>query len=121
VEAANVVGSASSAGAVKMLQTKPSFTKGLEPSYEFKEGLEDLVLSVDVDGSPIPVVCWMKDGVPIDPATDPRVSITNADGKSILRVKDIDPKDKGRYSVSLKNPNGACESSTSVGIKRKYP
>jgi hypothetical protein len=118
VEASNVAGKVGTEGAIKMLQSKPSFTKGLEPSYEFKEGLEDLVLRVDVDGSPIPVVTWRKDGKEIDPASDPRVSITNADGKSTLRVKNIDPKDKGRYSVSLNNPNGACDSSTNVAIKR---
>ncbi|XP_021952038.1 obscurin isoform X2 [Folsomia candida] len=116
VEAVNVAGSASTAGSIKMLQTKPSFTKGLEPSY-VKNELDDLVLSVDVDGSPLPTVVWMKDGIPLDPASDPRVSITNEDGKSTLRVKKVDPKDKGRYTVTLKNPNGTCESSTNVGVK----
>jgi len=120
VQASNIAGKAETEGAIKMVQSKPTFTNGgLEPSYEFKEGLEDLVLSVDIDGSPLPVVTWMKDGKPLDPASDPRVTITTGDGKSTLRVTNIDPKDKGRYSVSLKNPNGAAESNTNVIVKRE--
>lgn len=63
----------------------------------------------------------LLNSIPLDPASDPRVSITNEDGKSTLRVKKVDPKDKGRYTVTLKNPNGTCESSTNVGVKRKFP
>lgn len=119
VNASNVAGSASTEGSIKMLQTKPSFISGLQPSYTFKEGLDDLVLSVNVDGSPIPIVTWLKDGAPID-TTDPRVTITNEDGKSTLRVKGVDPKDKGRYSVAIKNPNGQAEVSTNVSVKRTF-
>jgi len=98
------------------IPSPPTFKNGgLEPSYEF---MEDLLLSVDIDGSPLPVVTWMKDGKPLDAAINHRVTITT--GKtSVLRVTSIDLTDKGRYSVSLKNPYGAAESNTDVFIIRE--
>jgi len=120
VQASNKASKAETEGAMKIVQSKPIFANGgLEPSYEFKEGLDDLVLIVDIDGSPLPVVTWLKDGKSVDPDMDPRVSITTGIVQSCLRVTNIGPKDKGTYSVSLKNPNGTAESSSNVLVKRE--
>jgi len=114
VQASNTAGKADTEGAMKIVHSPPTFKNGgLEPSYEF---MEDLLLSVDIDGSPLPVVTWMKDGNPLDPTINQRVTITTGYAERALRVTSVDPTDEGMYSVSLKNATGAAESNTYVFI-----
>jgi len=62
--------------------------------------IKPVVLSVDIQGNSLQDVTWMKDGKPLDPGTDPRVTITTEATKSTLTLVNFD---KGRYSVTLKN------------------
>jgi len=77
--------------------------------------IKPLVLSVDIQGNSLVDVTWMKDGKPLDPGIDPRVTITTGITKSTLRLANFD---KGRYSVSLKKHNGAVkEPNSNVAIR----
>lgn len=117
LHAVNVAGEALSTTKLQMLQTPPTLSS-LSDEYKFKEKEEDLVLSVDISGSPIPTVTWLHDGSPID-LSDPRVSVCTTPTKSTLIVKNAAKDDKGAYSVNVSNGNGAVEGRASVDIT--YP
>lgn len=105
LHAVNVAGEAVSKTKLQMLQTPPTLSN-LDDTYKFKETEEDLVLSVDISGSPIPTVTWLHDGSPID-LNDPRVSVTTTPTKSTLVVKNVrqtmDPKFTLNSGLNLNN------------------
>lgn len=50
-------------------------------------------------GKPKPVVCWLKDGQPLDTK---RVNIRNSDKDSILFIRASQREDSGVYEISVK-------------------
>lgn len=50
-----------------MLQLPPSFTKKLEKVVEVSQD-EPLELKCSVDGSPVPIATWYKDGEEVKPS-----------------------------------------------------
>ncbi|ODM95048.1 Muscle M-line assembly protein unc-89 [Orchesella cincta] len=114
LQAVNVAGEAISKTKLNLLQTNPTLSN-LSENYAFKEQEDDLVLSVDITGSPIPTVTWLHNGQPID-LNDPRVSVTTTPTKSTLVVKNAAKADKGAYSAQVSNQNGTAEGKANVAI-----
>lgn len=64
--ATNIAGETTAKFRLALLQKAPQFVRKLERSAEVDQG-EPLELKCVVDGSPLPIATWFKDGQEIEP------------------------------------------------------
>lgn len=90
----------------------------LDRAAEVGQG-EKLELKCLVEGSPLPVATWFKDGQEIEPSD--AIKLTNTpDGVVKLEIDHAKPSDCGAYKLVIANPNGENVALCAVAVKRKY-
>ena len=100
-----------------MTRFPPKFFAKLPKSLDIDEG-QPLELLANVDGSPIPIVKWYKDGEEIKP--DGHIKLeTLPDGTMKLSIDNVVPTDCGAYKVVGANTGGEEVSLCAVAVKRK--
>ncbi|XP_043471830.1 obscurin isoform X6 [Leptopilina heterotoma] len=115
VNATNFVGTSQSVAELALTRFPPKFFATLPKSLNLDEG-KPLELSINVDGSPIPVVKWYKDGEEIKP--DGHIKLEKLpDGSMKLSIDKVIPTDCGAYKVVSKNSGGEETSLCAVAIK----
>lgn len=77
-----------------------------------------LVLQSQFGGIPAPQVAWMKNGKPIDVATDESVAIVTEANVSRLTVTDVDRKRAGKYEIVATSEVGEARASCSVMVTK---
>uniref|UniRef100_A0A1I8GNE9 Ig-like domain-containing protein n=1 Tax=Macrostomum lignano TaxID=282301 RepID=A0A1I8GNE9_9PLAT len=71
-------------------------------------------LETKFEAMPPPEVSWLKDGVPVFDSPGRKINIgANATSLSIDRAE---PRDQGRYSVSVRNPAGQAQTSGTLNV-----
>ncbi|CAJ0570275.1 unnamed protein product, partial [Mesorhabditis spiculigera] len=100
---------------VEKKERAPKFNPGLEDKTT-RVG-ERLVLSCKVDGSPLLVITWYKDGCPV--RADGRHSLEGPDENGIcqLIIHDVLPEDEGAYRCVAENSLGSCNTACQVTVK----
>ena len=117
VNATNFVGTCHSTAKLELTRFPPEIFTSLPKSLNIDEG-HPLELLAKVDGSPIPIVKWYKDGEEIQP--DGHIKIeTLPDGTMKLSIDNIVPTDCGAYKVVASNSGGEKVSLCAVAVKRK--
>lgn len=70
-------------------------------------------LSIKVTGRPITSVVWLHNNVPIDEASNSRLSTSiEEDGrymKATLMITEVEPEDRGTYTLQVSNSYGLAE------------
>lgn len=66
VVATNIAGETTAKFRLSLLQTAPNFVRKLDRAAEVDQG-EPLELKCIVEGSPLPIATWFKDGQEIEP------------------------------------------------------
>ena len=81
---------------------------------------DNVILSCNADGNPLPMVSWTKDGFSLDASGNFRISFS---GKNrTLTILNANKRDSGEYRCVGKNSLGSDTSSAAVlDIQRKYP
>lgn len=90
---------------------KPKFLKGLQDTKVIVG--EPLRLEAQVSSYPFPDIKWYKDGIPIRPQTGTSFE-NHPDGKIVLTIDSVDPKNPGVYTLVASNRLG--ESTTAAQI-----
>lgn len=94
----------------------PTFSK-LLPRLEEVAETETLDLRCKIDGSPVPIVSWFKDGEPL--SADHHVHLTaSPDGSIRLLIENVKPSDCGAYKLVVDNQNGSTAAICAVAVKR---
>ncbi|CAG0879560.1 unnamed protein product [Cyprideis torosa] len=110
------VGECTSSGEVTC-DTHPPLIEGqLRKVNRLHEG-DTLTLEAVAKGSPIPVITWYKDGVPIEPDGERIVATSQPDGTQVLVVKNVTPDDEGEYKLAARNKFGEVSSPSHVEVK----
>lgn len=118
VIATNFIGTNQTTAELALTRFPPKFFATLPKSLNIDEG-KPLELTINVDGSPIPVVKWYKDGEEIKP--DGHLKLEKLpDGSMKLSIDKVVPTDCGAYKVVSKNSGGEETSLCAVAVKRKY-
>lgn len=110
------MGTAENKFKLNMSQIAPVFEKGLPKSLEVGDLLE---LTCKVSGSPKPTLKWSKDGEPLVPGGD--VKITELpNGVVKLSIENMTPEKGGLYTLDAENPNGKKTGHCAVTVERKF-
>lgn len=97
------------------IKSKPEFSQKLN-DVTGKEG-ESAELVCKVDGFPTPDVVFKFNGKPVDLNNKDKYELQKKDdGTVILKIKDLNPQDAGKYSVACKNSEGEVESSCALQV-----
>lgn len=67
VVATNIAGETTAKFKLSLLQTAPTFIRKLDRAVEVDQG-EKLELKCLIEGSPLPIAAWFKDGEEIEPS-----------------------------------------------------
>nr|XP_029725955.1 titin-like isoform X8 [Aedes albopictus] len=76
----------------------------------------DAVFSTRVSANPRPRLSWFKDGQRIIPSVD-KHEITYSNQQATLRIKNVNSKDSGHYTLLAENPQGCQVSSAILAIE----
>ncbi|KAL0901988.1 hypothetical protein ABMA27_007123 [Loxostege sticticalis] len=115
VRAVSLAGEAVCEAEISLAQATPGFIHKLEKQKDVDEG-EPLELKCKMDGSPIPVAKWYKDGVEL-PKDDNRVVQTALpDGTIKLSIERATPADCGAYKLVISNPHGDSAAQCAVAV-----
>ncbi|XP_028176186.1 obscurin [Ostrinia furnacalis] len=115
VRAVSLAGEAVCEAEISLARASPGFVHKLEKQKDVDEG-EPLELKCKVDGSPIPVAKWYKDGVEL-PKDDSRVKQTALpDGTIKLSIERAEPADCGAYKLVVSNPHGDQAAQCAVAV-----
>ncbi|XP_051165291.1 obscurin isoform X2 [Leptopilina boulardi] len=117
VNATSFVGTSQTTAELALTRFPPKFFATLPKSLNIDEG-KPLELSINVDGSPIPIVKWYKDGEEIKPNDHIKLNKL-PDGTMKLSIDRVIPTDCGAYKVVSKNSGGEETSLCAVAIKPK--
>uniref|UniRef100_A0AAY5EU11 Titin n=1 Tax=Electrophorus electricus TaxID=8005 RepID=A0AAY5EU11_ELEEL len=80
----------------------PEIRFSAEKTLTIKAG-ENIKLSCNISGRPVPQVTWYKDGKELDKML---VDITTVIGSSSLFIRDADRENRGVYTIEAKNSSG---------------
>lgn len=83
----------------------------LKESYIVDQGT-DLSITCESSGSPYPSIKWTKVGEQMD------TNVQQTD--NVLRIINAKPKNRGVYVCIAENNYGVDQSSTSIGVERKF-
>lgn len=100
------------------VHAKPKLESKLEPTLTFNIG-EQGEIPIRLIGENN-VVTWFKDSQPIE--LTGRIRVTNNE-KNLYKliIDDLQPEDKGLYSIHVENKGGALDLKTTVNIKEQKP
>ncbi|CAF2489671.1 unnamed protein product [Rotaria sp. Silwood2] len=70
-----------------------------------------------VDAYPAPKITWLFDGKPITPKDGFDVQTDQANGTSVLTIKQVTPKHDGKITVKAENPTGSIEETVPCSVK----
>lgn len=124
VIAKNSVGEATSETSIDV-QTGPIIREKLPETLVITEG-KPFELVAKVDGSPMPEVTWIKDGVHVEPMEGIEIK-SKPDGTVALCISEAQNDDTGRYVLIAKSASGEVVSKSEVDvlkgtiIKQKLP
>lgn len=91
----------------------------VNPSSETKAEGDNLTLTCNVTGNPVPTISWTRHGSPLDRNHNSRISFS-ADKKH-LTITNVHRTDSGEYRCAASNSLGNDTSNTSsVDIQCKY-
>ncbi|XP_066949349.1 LOW QUALITY PROTEIN: muscle M-line assembly protein unc-89-like [Macrobrachium rosenbergii] len=93
----------------------PQIVRGLDPETDKKKGY-DVILEVRASGAPRPEARWFKDGKELMSDGD-KYKMTKEDKFYMLKIRNVDRKDKGTYKVELTNPSGSVSSETVLNVR----
>lgn len=116
--ATNPFGEIETQGRLTLTKFPPKFSATLPGSLDIDEG-DKLELVAAVDGSPIPLVTWLKDGEEIKPDDHVKLEILPS-GSMKLTINKVTPTDSGEYKVLASNTNGDRATACSVAVMRKF-
>uniref|UniRef100_A0A915DB99 Twitchin n=1 Tax=Ditylenchus dipsaci TaxID=166011 RepID=A0A915DB99_9BILA len=94
----------------------PAFTQGGIQDLRLKVG-ETIKYEVPITGEPLPTVTWAVDGKPLK--MQGRVKMATERGKTVLKIENAERGDSGRFTITLKNKSGTCDSSANVTVVSK--
>ena len=78
---------------------------------------DNVTLSCNVDGNPVPTISWTRDGSPV--STSGRISIS--DDKKQLTITNVKRTDSGEYRCVANNSLGnATSNAATLNVKCKY-
>lgn len=80
---------------------------------------ENVKLSCNITGRPVPQVVWYKDGKEIDNRTVVDIEITTSIGISSLFIRDADRSHRGIYTVEARNSSGNKKADVNVRVQGK--
>lgn len=92
----------------------PTFTMKIEPSLLLRTG-QPLKLSCKVQGSPVLVITWFKNGSEI--TADHRQSVSFDSSIATLEIENCCIEDSGKYVCVASSEAGRDECSSSVKVK----
>ncbi|XP_044767051.1 titin isoform X2 [Coccinella septempunctata] len=95
----------------------PSFTKLLEPAC-VREG-SSFEFHCKVEGNPLPNVQWHKNQECIDYA--PGYNITYNNGDAVLKIENVELKDKAEYTCKASNQLGSAQSTANLIVTPMIP
>ena len=116
-KAENLYGEAKSVCLLKFMDTPhpPILKKELPKTVTVEEG-QQMILTAQVDGEPIPSTQWTKNGQPIKQSENIKI-MERADGISSLIIEVVTPEDVGRYEVKATNLKGEITTETAVSVE----
>ncbi|XP_055645258.1 titin-like, partial [Toxorhynchites rutilus septentrionalis] len=79
----------------------------------------DAVFSTRVSANPKPRLSWFKDGQRIIPSAD-KYEISYSNQQATLRIKRVNAKDSGHYTLLAENPQGCQVSSAILAIEAAH-
>jgi len=100
------------------VHAKPKLESKLEPTLTFNIG-EQGEIPIRLSGENN-IVTWFKDSQPIE--FNNRIRVVNDETNVYkLVIDDLQPEDKGLYSIHVENKGGAIDLKTTVNIKEQKP
>ena len=118
----NTAGKASSLGKLTIYPlTAPKFIKSLDETKLFPEN-ENMQLSVQVSGIPVPKIFWFKDGLLLNDEID-KYDLKKDLSKGIYKItgKTTGKGFSGNYQVKASNPGGEINSTCYVRVEGFKP
>ncbi|KAK0408252.1 hypothetical protein QR680_003855 [Steinernema hermaphroditum] len=101
-----------------------SFQRGAAPllrselrGLRLTEGT-DAILQCNVVGNPKPQIVWLKNGVQLNPAGQPRIQMNYRGSMAVLKISMVSVDDSGEYVVIGENQYGRVHSSAKIEV---YP
>lgn len=89
------------------------------PMGDTKREGENMILSCNADGNPVPTISWTRNGYPVDTSNDARISMS-AD-KRQLNILNVTRTDSGEYRCVANNSLGNNISDAAfIDIQCKY-
>jgi len=100
------------------IHSKPKLESKLEPTLTFNIG-EQGQIPIRISGENN-LITWFKDSQPIQ--FNDRIRLITEDNNSYkLIIDDLQPEDKGLYSIHIENKGGTLDLKTTVNIKEQKP
>uniref|UniRef100_A0A6P7G5K7 Titin-like n=1 Tax=Diabrotica virgifera virgifera TaxID=50390 RepID=A0A6P7G5K7_DIAVI len=120
-KATNSAGAATSTANLVILEKEetgeaPHFVKPLQP--QIIEETEVAKLECVVTGQPTPKVSWFKEGKPVKPSPEQKISFNPETGVSTLEILKPTPLDEKVYSVKAENKFGKAECRANLVISK---
>ncbi|XP_037781353.1 LOW QUALITY PROTEIN: titin-like [Penaeus monodon] len=97
---------------IKKKQFPPVISKRLQPVVVGVN--ERLHMEIDVTGTPLPEVSWMKDGQPLTPSD--HLTQRSEGTRHLLIIQEAQLDDSGRYGAIATNPAGRAETLADVMV-----
>ncbi|CAG5126016.1 unnamed protein product, partial [Candidula unifasciata] len=94
-------------------KVKPVFTQPLRDIF-CKQG-EPVILEVNVEGHPEPIVKWYREGIEISSSPDYTLSRSNKTYR--LTIAEVFPEDAGKFKVVASNAEGSTISEASLLVE----
>jgi hypothetical protein len=103
---------------VKEIIFAPEFVGEVEKAPVTVDEGDEVKLTVEVKGKPIPKVEWTKDDKPLKETRD--LTLKKKDGEYTLVLSDAKQKDSGQYKCTAKNTQGTSTREFVVDVESKY-
>lgn len=91
----------------------PGFVEGGIKDLRLKVG-ETIKYDVPIVGEPLPEVSWVANGKPLKPVG--RCKMMTERGRHVLKIENAERGDSGKYTITLKNASGTCDSTAQVTV-----
>ena len=100
-----------------MFTDPPEIT--VQPRTETKTEGDNVTLSCNADGNPVPTISWTKNGSPVDTSYNSRIGFSK--DKKQLTIRNVNRTDSGEYRCVANNSVGNDTSKAAeLNVKCKY-